>query len=201
MNNYNYYLIPTGEIPLINFHKNKIFNLNELPIKNTTYTSCFRKETGHYGNKNKGLNRLHQFDKVEITMITNQNSYYFFNQMIKHIKNILLKLNLIFRIIRIASKKLNNTSSLTYDFELYSLVQKKWYEISSLSNCETYQSNRLNIKFKNNNNIKLCHTLNGSCLAIPRLIIIILENNQFKKYIKIPNILYKYTNFKKIEKY
>ncbi|WXB47412.1 MAG: aminoacyl--tRNA ligase-related protein [Candidatus Shikimatogenerans sp. Tmey] len=195
-----YYLIPTGEIPLINFYKNKIFNFNELPIKSTTYTSCFRKETGHYGKKNKGLNRLHQFDKIEIIMITNKNSYIFFKQMIKHIKNILFKLNLLFRIIKISAKKLNNTSSITYDFEIYSLVQKKWFEISSLSNCETFQSNRLNIKFKKNNKINLCHTLNGSCLAIPRLILIILENNQFKKYIKIPNILYKYTNFKKIEK-
>lgn len=194
--NNNYYLIPTGEVPLINFHKNKIFNYNKLPIKNTTYTSCFRKETGHYGNKNKGLNRLHQFDKIEITMITNHNSDYYIINMINHIKNILFKLQIPFRIIRLSAKKLNYTANITYDFEIYSFVQKKWFEISSLSNCDTYQSNRLNIKFKKNNKKYLCHTLNGSSLAIPRLIIIILENFQNKNYIKIPNILYKYTNFK-----
>ncbi|XBT18188.1 MAG: aminoacyl--tRNA ligase-related protein [Candidatus Shikimatogenerans sp. Tser] len=123
--NNNYYLIPTGEVPLINFHKNKIFNYNKLPIKNTTYTSCFRKETGHYGNKNKGLNRLHQFDKIEITMITNHNSDYYIINMINHIKNILFKLQIPFRIIRLSAKKLNYTANITYDFEIYSFVQKK----------------------------------------------------------------------------
>ncbi|XBT18371.1 MAG: aminoacyl--tRNA ligase-related protein [Candidatus Shikimatogenerans sp. Tduv] len=196
----NYYLIPTGEVPLINFYKNTIISSNNLPIKNTTYTSCFRKETGHYGIKNKGLKRLHQFDKVEITMITNHKSNVFLKKMMIHIKNTLLKLNIPFRIIRLSAKKLNYTSNLTYDFEIYSLVQKKWFEISSLSNCDIYQSNRLNIKFSKNKKTFLCHTLNGSNLSIPRLIMIILENNQYEKFIKIPNILYKFTSFKKIKK-
>uniref|UniRef100_A0AAU7QSQ4 serine--tRNA ligase n=1 Tax=Candidatus Shikimatogenerans sp. AspAUS03 TaxID=3158563 RepID=A0AAU7QSQ4_9FLAO len=195
----NYYLIPTGEVPLINYWKNTVISEKQLPVKGTTYTSCFRKETGHYGIKNKGLKRLHQFDKIEIIMITTRNSNIFLNIMLNHIKNILKKIKVPFRIKKLSIKNLNFTSSLTYDFELYSLVQNKWFEISSLSNCKEFQSNRLNIRYKIKNKYFKCHTLNGSCLSIPRLLMIILENNQKTNYIKIPKIITNFTKFKIIK--
>ncbi|WKD87173.1 serine--tRNA ligase [Candidatus Karelsulcia muelleri] len=196
----NLYLIPTGEVPLINIFKNKIFKESELPIKATTYTSCFRRESGSYGSKVRGLNRLHQFDKVEIIQIsTCKDSYLSFNDMVNHIKYLLRSLNLPFRIIRLCGKDLGFTSALTYDFEVYSPGQKKWLEVSSVSNCTNFQSNRLKLRYRTfDGKIKLCHTLNGSSLAIPRIISAILENNQYKNYIILPKVLIKYMKIDKI---
>lgn len=196
----NLYLIPTGEVPLINIFKNNIFKESELPIKATTYTSCFRRESGSYGSKVRGLNRLHQFDKVEIIQIsTCKDSYLSFNDMVNHIKYLLRSLNLPFRIIRLCGKDLGFTSALTYDFEVYSPGQKKWLEVSSVSNCTNFQSNRLKLRYRTfDGKIKLCHTLNGSSLAIPRIISAILENNQYKNYIILPKVLIKYMKIDKI---
>lgn len=196
----NLYLIPTGEVPLINIFKKTIFKESELPIKATTYTSCFRRESGSYGSKVRGLNRLHQFDKVEIIQIsTCKDSYLSFNDMVNHIKSLLRSLNLPFRIIRLCGKDLGLTSALTYDFEVYSPGQKKWLEVSSVSNCTNFQSNRLKLRYRTfDGKIKLCHTLNGSSLAIPRIISAILENNQSKNYIIIPKVLIKYMKIDKI---
>ncbi|WP_259158877.1 serine--tRNA ligase [Candidatus Karelsulcia muelleri] len=196
----NLYLIPTGEVPLINIFKNNIFKESELPIKATTYTSCFRRESGSYGSKVRGLNRLHQFDKVEIVQIsTCKDSYLSFNDMVNHIKSLLRSLNLPFRIIRLCGKDLGFTSALTYDFEVYSPGQKKWLEVSSVSNCINFQSNRLKLRYRTfDGKMKLCHTLNGSSLAIPRMISAILENNQYKNYIILPKVLIKYMKIEKI---
>ncbi|AIZ48804.1 seryl-tRNA synthetase [Candidatus Karelsulcia muelleri] len=196
----NLYLIPTGEVPLINIFQNNLFKESELPIKATTYTSCFRRESGSYGSKVRGLNRLHQFDKVEIIQIsTCQDSYLSFNDMVNHIKYLLRSLNLPFRIIRLCGKDLGFTSALTYDFEVYSPGQKKWLEVSSVSNCTNFQSNRLKLRYRTfDGKIKLCHTLNGSSLAIPRIISAILENNQYKNYIILPKVLIKYMKIDKI---
>ncbi|MDH3003756.1 MAG: serine--tRNA ligase [Candidatus Shikimatogenerans sp. JK-2022] len=187
------YLIPTGEVPLINIFSNKILDINILPIKLQAFTYCFRKEAGSYGSKVKGLNRLHQFGKIEIIEIIDKNrSNIRLLNMLKYIKKILTTLKIDFRIKLIPCKKLNITSSITFDFEIYSLGQKKWLEISSLSNCLDYQSNNLNIfyKKKTNNKIYNCHTLNASCLSIPRLLICIIEKYQINnKNIKIPKIL------------
>ncbi|WGH25536.1 MAG: serine--tRNA ligase [Candidatus Shikimatogenerans bostrichidophilus] len=183
------FLIPTGEVPLINLYRNKIFNINELPIKSQTYTDCFRKEAGSYGKNVKGLNRIHQFGKVEIIEISDINSDISLKRMFNHIKKILKLLNLKFRIILLPAKDIGFTSSITYDFEVYSVGQKKWLEVSSLSNCLNYQSNNLNIKYKNKNNIYFCHTLNGSCLSLPRILLSIIELNQKKNTIEIPKIL------------
>ncbi|MFU7501700.1 MAG: serine--tRNA ligase [Candidatus Karelsulcia muelleri] len=201
MYNYdNLYLIPTGEVPLINIFKKTIFKESELPIKATTYSSCFRRESGSYGSKVRGLNRLHQFDKVEIIQIsTCKDSYLSFHYMVNHIKDLLRLLNLPFRIIRLCGKDLGFTSALTYDFEVYSPGQKKWLEVSSVSNCTNFQSNRLKLRYRTfDGKIKLCHTLNGSSLAIPRIISAILENNQYKNYIIIPKVLIKYMKIDKI---
>ncbi|MDH3004871.1 MAG: serine--tRNA ligase [Candidatus Shikimatogenerans sp. JK-2022] len=184
------YLIPTGEIPLINIYRNKIFDVKDLPIKSQTYTECFRKEAGSYGKKVKGLNRMHQFGKVEIIEISEEKkSNLRLKKMLKHIKKLLKSLNLIFRIKLLSSKKISNTSSITYDFEVFSVGQKIWLEVSSLSNCLNYQSNNLNIKYKKKNKIYFCHTLNGSSLSIPRILACIIEYYQKKNKIEIPNIL------------
>ncbi|BAO66239.1 serine--tRNA ligase [Candidatus Karelsulcia muelleri] len=196
----NLYLIPTGEVPLINIFCNKIFKESELPIKATTYTSCFRRESGSYGTKVRCLNRLHQFDKVEIIQInTCKNSYFSFNEMVNHIKDLLISLDLPFRIIKLCGNDLGFTSALTYDFEVYSPGQKKWLEVSSVSNCTNFQSNRIKLKYRSyNGKIKLCHTLNGSSLAIPRIISAIIENYQTKNYIIIPKVLIPYMKMEKL---
>lgn len=197
----NLYLIPTGEIPLMNCYRNKIFLEKDLPIKATTYTSCFRKEAGSYGTKVRGLNRLHQFEKVEIIQITHPKlSNKSLNEMIIHVRNILRSLKLPFRLIRLNLSSLGYSSSITYDFEVYSIAQKKWLEVSSISNCTDFQSNRLNIKYKNNNNKKInyCHTLNASSLALPRILVSLIENNQMKDSIFIPKVLIPYTGFENI---
>ena len=198
INNDNLYLIPTAEVPITNFYRNCIINSSELPIKLTGYTPCFRREAGSYGKDVRGLNRLHQFDKVEIVRIEKpDNSYKVLDEMVEHVKNILEELELPFRIIRLCGGDLGFTSALTYDFEVYSKAKKKWLEVSSVSNFETYQSNRLKLRVRiNEKEKKLAHTLNGSALALPRIVAAILENNQSKEGIKIPKILHNYTGFK-----
>ncbi|WGH27514.1 MAG: serine--tRNA ligase [Candidatus Bostrichicola ureolyticus] len=197
----NLYLIPTGEVPLLNFYRDKIFLYNELPIKATTHTSCFRREAGSYGSNVKGLNRVHQFEKVEIIQITTyENSYVALDDMVLHIKNILKMLKLPFRILRLCGGQLGFTAEITYDFEVYAAGQKKWLEVSSVSNCNTFQSYRLKLRYRTkDNNIKYCHTLNGSALALPRILVALLENNQMIKYIKIPEVLIPYTGFNQIK--
>ena len=197
VNNENLYLIPTSEVPLTNIYRNKIINENALPIKMTSYTPCFRREAGSYGSHVRGLNRLHQFDKVEIVEIVKpEESDNALNKMISHVKDILIELELPSRILRLCSGDLGFTSSLTYDFELYSVGQKKWLEVSSVSNFESFQSERLQLRYKTKKGEKnLLHTLNGSSLALPRVIAALLENNQSKDGIKIPKALLPYTNF------
>ena len=198
INNDNLYLIPTAEVPITNFYRNCIINSSDLPIKLTGYTPCFRREAGSYGKDVRGLNRLHQFDKVEIVRIEKpDNSYKVLDEMVEHVKNILEELELPFRILRLCGGDLGFTSALTYDFEVYSKGQKKWLEVSSVSNFETYQSNRLKLRVRiNEKEKKLAHTLNGSALALPRIVAAIVENNNSPEGIKIPKILHKYTGFK-----
>jgi seryl-tRNA synthetase len=197
----NFYLIPTGEIPIMNCYRDRILTYLDLPIKATTYTSCFRREAGSYGSKVRGLNRLHQFDKVEIIQITTpDSSSSSLKEMILHVKNILQSLNLPFRLVRLSAPELSFSSAVTYDFEVYSIAQKKWLEVSSISNCTNFQSNRLHIRYKTNTgNIKYCHTLNGSALALPRIMAALLENNQTKNQINIPKVLVPYTEFDHIK--
>ncbi len=198
INNDNLYLIPTAEVPITNFYRGSIINSSDLPIKLTGYTPCFRREAGSYGKDVRGLNRLHQFDKVEIVRIEKpEDSYKVLDEMVEHVKNILEELELPFRILRLCGGDLGFTSALTYDFEVYSKGQKKWLEVSSVSNFETYQSNRLKLRLRiNEKEKKLAHTLNGSALALPRIVAAIIENNNSPEGIKIPKILHKYTGFK-----
>ena len=198
ISNDNLYLIPTAEVPITNFYRDSIINSSDLPIKLTGYTPCFRREAGSYGKDVRGLNRLHQFDKVEIVRIEKpEDSYKVLDEMVEHVKNILEELELPFRILRLCGGDLGFTSALTYDFEVYSKGQKKWLEVSSVSNFETYQSNRLKLRVRiNEKEKKLAHTLNGSALALPRIVAAIIENNNSPEGIKIPKILHKYTGFK-----
>ena len=198
INNDDLYLIPTAEVPITNFYRNSIINSSDLPIKLTGYTPCFRREAGSYGKDVRGLNRLHQFDKVEIVRIEKpENSYKVLDEMVAHVKNILEELELPFRVVRLCGGDLGFTSALTYDFEVYSKAQKKWLEVSSVSNFETYQSNRLKLRIRINEKEKeLAHTLNGSALALPRIVAAIIENNSSTEGIKIPKILQEYTGFK-----
>ena len=198
ISNDNLYLIPTAEVPITNFYRDSIINSSDLPIKLTGYTPCFRREAGSYGKDVRGLNRLHQFDKVEIVRIEKpEDSYKVLDEMVEHVKNILEELELPFRILRLCGGDLGFTSALTYDFEVYSKAQKKWLEVSSVSNFETYQSNRLKLRLRiNEKEKKLAHTLNGSALALPRIVAAIIENNNSPEGIKIPKILHKYTGFK-----
>ena len=192
------YLIPTAEVPVTNFYRNTI--VKDFPIKCTAYTPCFRREAGSYGKDVRGLNRLHQFDKVEIVQIEHpKNSYETLEKMVDHVSEILKKLELPFRIVRLCGGDLSFTSSLTYDFEVYSAAQDRWLEVSSVSNFESFQSNRLKLRFKDENGkSQLCHTLNGSAIALPRIYAALLENNQFDGGIKIPEILHTYTTFDSI---
>jgi len=199
VNEDNLYLIPTAEVPVTNIFRNTIVKSSELPICLTSYTPCFRREAGSYGAHVRGLNRLHQFDKVEIVRIENpETSYKALTLMVEHVKNILIELELPFRILRLCGGDLGFTSSLTYDFEVYSAAQKKWLEVSSVSNFETFQSNRLKLRIDNNGTKTLAHTLNGSSLALPRIVACILENFQDESSIKIPKALIKYTGFEEI---
>ena len=189
INNDNLYLIPTAEVPITNFYRNTILNSNELPIKLTGYTPCFRREAGSYGKDVRGLNRLHQFDKVEIVRIEEpENSYKVLDEMVNHVKEILEELELPFRIIKLCGGDLGFTSSLTYDFEVFSMAQKKWLEVSSVSNFENYQSNRLKLRIKSNDKAKvLAHTLNGSALALPRIVACIIAVSY--THLTLPTIL------------
>lgn len=193
----NLYLIPTAEVPATNIFRNTILTESDLPISVTGYTPCFRREAGSYGAHVRGLNRLHQFDKVEILRVEHpNNSYHALDEMVEHVKGILKELKLPYRILRLCGGDLGFTSALTYDFEVFSTAQDRWLEISSVSNFETFQANRLKLRFKNNDGKnELCHTLNGSSLALPRVLAGILENCQTKNGIKIPEILVPYTGF------
>ena len=195
----NLYLVPTAEVPLTNIFRNKIIKPSELPICLTSYTPCFRREAGSYGSHVRGLNRLHQFDKVEIVRIEDpENSYNALNDMVDHVKDILKELNLPFRILRLCGGDLGFTSCLTYDFEVYSAAQKRWLEVSSVSNFESFQSNRLKLRIDKGENKILAHTLNGSSLALPRIVACILENYQKDDCIDIPKVLIPYAGFEKI---
>nr|WP_314679120.1 serine--tRNA ligase [uncultured Capnocytophaga sp.] len=193
----NLYLIPTAEVPVTNIFRDVILSENDLPICCTAYTPCFRREAGSYGAHVRGLNRLHQFDKVEIVRIEHpDHSYAALDQMVEHVKGILNELKLPYRILRLCGGDLGFTSAITYDFEVYSTAQEKWLEISSVSNFETFQANRLKLRFRNSEGKpQLAHTLNGSSLALPRVLAGILENYQTPEGIVIPEILRKYTGF------
>ena len=192
------YLIPTAEVPVTNFFRDTI--IKDFPIKCTAYTPCFRREAGSYGKDVRGLNRLHQFDKVEIVQIEHpDHSYSTLDKMVKHVASILDQLELPYRILRLCGGDLSFTSSLTYDFEVYSAGQKRWLEVSSVSNFESFQANRLKLRFKNKEGkSQLCHTLNGSALALPRIFAALIENNQTTDGIKIPKVLQAYTGFDSI---
>ena len=196
----NLYLIPTAEVPATNLFRNNLLSENELPKAITGYTPCFRREAGSYGAHVRGLNRLHQFDKVEILRVEHPNrSYDALDEMVDHVKNILKELKLPYRILRLCGGDLGFTSALTYDFEVFSTAQDRWLEISSVSNFETFQANRLKLRFKNSEGkSELCHTLNGSSLALPRVLAGILENYQTEDGIQIPEVLIPYTGFEKI---
>lgn len=195
------YLIPTAEVPVTNIFRGDLLPHNQLPVKCTAYTPCFRREAGSYGAHVRGLNRLHQFDKVEIVRIEHPaNSYAALDGMVEHVKGILQDLKLPFRILRLCGGDLGFTSALTYDFEVFSTAQDRWLEISSVSNFETYQANRLKLRFKDTDGKnKLVHTLNGSALALPRVLACILENCQTPKGIKIPEVLVPYCGFETID--
>ena len=199
INDNNLYLAPTAEVPVTNMFRDSIIDSKSIPICLTSYTPCFRREAGSYGSQVRGLNRLHQFDKVEIVRIENpRNSYKALDSMVDHVKSILSELELPFRIVRLCGGDLGFTSALTYDFEVYSSAQKKWLEVSSVSNFETFQSNRLKLRINENGKKSLAHTLNGSALALPRILACIIENFQEKDSILIPKALRSYTGFDKI---
>lgn len=195
------YLIPTAEVPVTNLFRDVILNENELPILTTAYTPCFRREAGSYGAHVRGLNRLHQFDKVEIVRIEHPDkSYEALEEMVEHVKNILNELKLPYRILRLCGGDMGFTSALTYDFEVYSTAQERWLEISSVSNFETFQANRLKLRFKDKDGKnQLAHTLNGSSLALPRVLAGILENYQTPEGIVIPEVLRSYCGFDRID--
>ena len=197
VNEDNFYLIPTAEVPLTNIYRDKILSADEIPVLLTGYTPCFRREAGSYGAEVRGLNRLHQFDKVEIIRLEHpDNSNQALLDMKEHVKEILGELEIDFRILNLCAGDLGFTSSITYDFEIFSKGQKKWLEISSVSNFKSYQSNRLNLKFKNKEGKnEFLHTLNGSSLALPRVIAGLIENNQTNEGIQVPKVLVPYTGF------
>ena len=196
----NLYLIPTAEVPVTNIFRDVIVKQEDLPIKCTAYTPCFRREAGSYGKDVRGLNRLHQFDKVEIVQIEHPNhSYKALDAMVEHVAKILRELGLPFRILKLCGGDISFTSALTYDFEVYSIAQEKWLEVSSVSNFESYQSNRLKLRFKDDDKkTTLCHSLNGSSLALPRIMAALIENYQDADGINIPEVLIPYCGFDKI---
>ncbi len=190
------YLIPTAEVPITNMYRDVILNDNDLPVKNVAYTPCFRREAGSWGAHVRGLNRLHQFDKVEIVQVRKpEESYQALEEMLEHVKGLLTKLELPFRILRLCGGDMSFTSALTFDFEVYSAAQERWLEVSSVSNFETYQANRLKLRYKVDGKTKLLHTLNGSALALPRILAAILENNQTDIGIKVPKVLQAFCGF------
>ena len=190
------YLIPTAEVPITNLYRDVIVNEKELPIKNVGHTPCFRREAGSWGAHVRGLNRLHQFDKIEIVQIQMpENSYAALEEMSQHVQGILQKLGLHYRVLRLCGGDMGFASALTYDMEVWSGAQNRWLEVSSVSNFETFQANRLKLRTKVDGKSILCHTLNGSALALPRIVAAILENNQGPDGIKIPDVLVPYTGF------
>lgn len=190
------YLIPTSEVPVTNIYRDVLLNENQLPIKLTAYSPCFRREAGSYGKDVRGLNRLHQFEKVEIVRIEkSENSYEALDEMVEHVKSLLESLQLTYRILRLCGGDLGFTSAITYDFEVWSAAQERWLEVSSVSNFETFQANRLKLRYKSEGKNQLCHTLNGSSLALPRVLAALLENHQSEEGIKIPKVLVPYTGF------
>ena len=197
----NFYLVPTAEVPVTNIYRDVILGNNEFPQMLTAYTPCFRREAGSYGKDVRGLNRLHQFDKVEIVRIEKpEDSYAALDQMVAHVENIVKSLGLPYRILRLCGGDMSFTSAITYDFEVYSAAQGRWLEISSVSNFESYQANRLKLRYKDaDGKTQLAHTLNGSSLALPRVVAALLENNQKGDRIEIPEILRPYTGFDYID--
>lgn len=195
------YAIPTAEVPLTNMFRDEIVNAANFPIKSTGYTPCFRREAGSYGKDVRGLNRLHQFDKVEIVSITDAaNSYALLDEMVAHVAGLLEKLELPYRVLRLCGGDAGFTSALTYDFEVYSAAQERWLEVSSVSNFETFQANRLKLRYRDENGkTQLCHTLNGSAMALPRVVAALLENHQTPEGIRIPEALVSYTGFNMIK--
>lgn len=196
------YLVPTAEVPVTNIYRDVILNANDFPVKNTAYTPCFRREAGSYGKDVRGLNRLHQFDKVEIVCLAHPDkSYEMLEEMVNYVEKLVQKLELPYRILKLCGGDMSFTSALTYDFEVWSAAQEKWLEVSSVSNFESYQANRLKLRFKEEGEKKtrLAHTLNGSALALPRIVAALLENNQTETGINIPAILKPYTGFDEIK--
>jgi len=195
------YLIPTAEVPVTNIYRDVILNENELPVKNTAYSACFRREAGSYGKDVRGLNRLHQFDKVEIVQIQHPDkSYETLDQMVNYVQTLVEKLELPWRILRLCGGDMSFTSALTFDFEVYSAAQERWLEVSSVSNFESYQANRLKCRFRTaDKKTQLVHTLNGSAMALPRIVAALLENNQTPEGIRIPKALIPYTGFEMID--
>lgn len=197
----NLYLIPTAEVPVTNLYRDVIFDEKDLPKKNCAYSACFRREAGSYGKDVRGLNRLHQFDKVEIVRIEKpENSYAALEEMKAHVQSLVEKLELPWHILRLCGGDISFTSAITFDFEVFSAAQKRWLEVSSVSNFESYQANRLHCRYRDaNKKITLCHTLNGSALALPRIVAAILENNQTPEGIRVPKVLVPYTGFDMID--
>ena len=193
----NFYLVPTAEVPVTNIFRDVILDEKEFPVKMTAYTPCFRREAGSYGKDVRGLNRLHQFDKVEIVQLAlPEQSYEALDGMVAHVEGLVKSLGLPYRILRLCGGDMSFTSALTYDFEVYSEAQKRWLEVSSVSNFESFQANRLKLRYKDaNKKTKLAHTLNGSSLALPRIVAALLENNQTPEGIKVPEVLVPYTGF------
>ena len=193
----NFYLIPTAEVPVTNMYRDVIIPQEELPKKNCAYSACFRREAGSYGKDVRGLNRLHQFDKVEIVRIEKpENSYAALEEMKDHVQGLLEKLELPWHILRLCGGDMSFTSAITFDFEVWSAAQKRWLEVSSVSNFETYQANRLKCRYRGDDKkTHLCHTLNGSALALPRIVAALLENNQTPQGIRVPAVLQRYTGF------
>ena len=190
----NFYLIPTAEVPVTNIYRDTILKESDLPIKITAYTPCFRREAGSYGKDVRGLNRLHQFDKVEIVQLVQpETSYEVLEGMVAHVEKLLQSLGLPYRILRLCGGDMSFTSALTYDFEVYSAAQDKWLEVSSVSNFEAFQTNRMKIRYKDaSGKTQLVHSLNGSSLALPRILACLLENNQTENGIKLPAVLHAY---------
>ncbi len=192
----NFYMVPTAEVPVTNIFRDVILQEKELPVKLTAYTPCWRREAGSYGKDVRGLNRLHQFDKVEIVQVSHpDSSYEALDGMVRHVESLIQSLGLPYRILRLCGGDMSFTSSLTFDFEVYSAAQQKWLEVSSVSNFESFQSNRLKLRFKDDKKTQLAHTLNGSSLALPRIVAALLENNQTEEGILVPEVLRKYTGF------
>ena len=196
VNEDNLYLIPTAEVPVTNLYRDVLLDEKDLPIKNTAFSQCYRREAGSYGAHVRGLNRLHQFEKVEIVRLEKpENSYAALEEMVEHVKSILVDLELPFRILRLCGGDMGFTSAMTYDFEVWSAAQEKWLEVSSVSNFETFQANRLKCRFKSEGKTQLVHTLNGSAMALPRIMAALLENNQTENGIKIPSKIAEYARF------